>query len=408
MIKKNNQFFNKLNFTKFNFNKNLYNLHNLHNLIILALFTLFKLLSLGCLIIMLLCCPFGCSSNNSYNKSHYYNKRSYWNKYQNNNKINRKSSNLSNVPGTSNVKVVWSRKLGNMYTQKQDHGPHDIRDIPDLSSIPDVVPKYEPKSRYGNPPKYKVFNKTYKVLSSSKGYKERGNASWYGTKFHGFRTSSGEIYDMYKLTAAHKTLPLPTYVKVVNLHNKRSIIVKVNDRGPFHGDRILDLSYAAASKLGIVNHGVGKVEIMAINPISQARSDLRINQLPEITLEPENLKEPYQPKVPNERYKTLRISHNNFSKKYLSKSNFQLGAFSVKSNATKLASKLETLLKNHNLLKDKHYKINIFEDDLSESNKNNILYKVIISVNKGDHNFDYQKFKNILLNLSNNNLAINI
>ena len=112
-------------------------------------------------------------------------------------------------------------------------------------------PTYIPLSRYGNPTTYSIAGKTYKVLPQAEGYQAQGIASWYGTKFHQKRTSSGEIYDMYALTAAHKTLPLPSYVKVKNLNNGREAIVKVNDRGPFHANRIIDLSYAAASKLGI-------------------------------------------------------------------------------------------------------------------------------------------------------------
>ena len=135
----------------------------------------------------------------------------------------------------------------------------------DVSAIPDAVPKAEPRSRYGNPESYVVYGKRYYTLPSSKGYSARGMASWYGTKFHGKRTSSGEPYDLYGMTAAHKTLPLPTYVKVTNLQNGRSVIVKVNDRGPFHDDRLIDLSYSAAAKLGILGHGTGKVEISAID-----------------------------------------------------------------------------------------------------------------------------------------------
>jgi rare lipoprotein A len=136
----------------------------------------------------------------------------------------------------------------------------------DPSSIPDAVPRPEPKSRYGNPKSYVVRGKRYQVMASSQGYRERGIASWYGTKFHGRRTSSGEPYDMYQMTAAHKTLPLPTYVEVRNLDNGRSTIVKVNDRGPFHENRIIDLSYAAATKLGILGKGTGLVEVRAIDP----------------------------------------------------------------------------------------------------------------------------------------------
>ena len=135
----------------------------------------------------------------------------------------------------------------------------------DVSSIPDAVPRAEPRSRYGNPESYVVYGKRYYTLPSSKGYSERGMASWYGTKFHGKRPSSGEPYDLYGMTAAHKTLPLPTYVRVTNLQNGRSTIVKVNDRGPFHDDRIIDLSYSAAAKLGILGHGTGQVEVKAID-----------------------------------------------------------------------------------------------------------------------------------------------
>jgi rare lipoprotein A len=136
----------------------------------------------------------------------------------------------------------------------------------DLSNVPNAIPKNEPKSRYGNPKSYVVFDKRYYVMESSAGFVEKGIASWYGTKFHGRRTSSGETYDMYAMTAAHKNLPLPTYVKVTNLKNGKHVIVKVNDRGPFHENRIIDLSYTAATKLDIIKNGTGLVEVRAINP----------------------------------------------------------------------------------------------------------------------------------------------
>jgi len=136
----------------------------------------------------------------------------------------------------------------------------------DISSIQDAVPRDEPLSRYGNPVSYVVDGHRYYTLTSRNGHVERGIASWYGTKFHGQRTSSGEVYDLYKMTAAHKTLPLPTYAKVTNLQNGRSIIVKINDRGPFITNRIIDLSYAAAAKLGILEYGTGLVKVEAINP----------------------------------------------------------------------------------------------------------------------------------------------
>jgi rare lipoprotein A len=155
--------------------------------------------------------------------------------------------------GCSTTKTVF---------EPQDSAP--ARPI-DVSSIPDAVPRPEPRSRYGNPESYVVYGQRYYTLPSSKGYSERGMASWYGTKFHGKRTSSGEPYDLYGMTAAHKTLPLPTYVKVTNLQNGRSVTVKVNDRGPFHDDRIIDLSYTAAAKLGILGNGTGRVEVRAID-----------------------------------------------------------------------------------------------------------------------------------------------
>ena len=135
--------------------------------------------------------------------------------------------------------------------------------IPQLP--PDAVPRPEPKSRYGNSPVYEVFGKRYTVMESSSGYRERGVASWYGKKFHGNLTANREPYDMYAMTAAHKSLPLPTYVRVRNLSNNKSVIVRVNDRGPFIHNRIIDLSYSAALKLDMVRSGTSLVEVEAIN-----------------------------------------------------------------------------------------------------------------------------------------------
>ena len=131
--------------------------------------------------------------------------------------------------------------------------------------IPDAVPREEARSKYGNPESYEVFGKRYYVMESGDGFMQKGLASWYGSKFHGQRASSGETYNMYAMTAAHKTLPLPSYVEVRNLENGRKAIVKVNDRGPFHDGRIIDLSYAAATKLGVVATGTAPVEIRVIN-----------------------------------------------------------------------------------------------------------------------------------------------
>ena len=144
----------------------------------------------------------------------------------------------------------------------RDSAPSGSVSIPDLPG--DAVPRPEPRSRYGNGPVYEVFGKSYTVMPSGTGYRERGVASWYGKKFHGRLTSNRETYDMYQMTAAHKTLPLPTYVRVTNLRNNRSIVVRVNDRGPFVHNRIIDLSYAAALKLDMVRDGTSLVEVTAI------------------------------------------------------------------------------------------------------------------------------------------------
>jgi len=144
------------------------------------------------------------------------------------------------------------------------------------NDVHDAVPKDEPLARYGNHSPYTVLGKTYTVLPSSKGYHERGIASWYGSKFHGRRTSSGELYDMHLATAAHKSLPLPTYAEVTNLDNGRKMIVKINDRGPFHQDRIIDLSYAAAIKLGVDKTGTARIDVRAIDVKTSRQASVKV------------------------------------------------------------------------------------------------------------------------------------
>lgn len=157
----------------------------------------------------------------------------------------------------------------------RDSGPSRAMDF---SHVPDAIPKQEKRTRAGNPSTYVVLGKRYYVMASSKGYTERGIASWYGNKFHGRKTSNGEIYNMYAMTAAHKTLPIPSYLQVTNLKNGKQVIVRVNDRGPFHENRIIDLSYAAASKLGIVATGTGMVELRALEPGESATPVTRVAQ----------------------------------------------------------------------------------------------------------------------------------
>lgn len=158
------------------------------------------------------------------------------------------------------------------YRQAQDDGP---REAIDVSRIEEPEPKNEPPSRYGNRSPYSVLGRTYEVLPTARGYVERGISSWYGNKFHGYMTSSFEPYDMYKFTAAHKSLPLPSWARVTNLETGKSVIVRVNDRGPFHENRLIDLSYAAAVKIGVWPKGTGLVEVRALTP-GEVEPDARV------------------------------------------------------------------------------------------------------------------------------------
>jgi rare lipoprotein A len=225
------------------------------------------------------------------------------------------------------------------YSQAHDSGPEQHIDV---SNIKDAIPRVEPVSRYGNPSSYTVYGTRYHTLKKSKGYQERGIASWYGTKFHGHRTSSGETYDMYKMSAAHKTLPLPTYARVTNLQNGKSVIVKINDRGPFHENRLIDLSYAAAARLGIMGKGTGLVEVTAIDPSTEPDTPLK----PRIA--------PSQPKVAKA---AATASRPAAGKPYAAHSvtakptppdhqpllYLQLGAFQSRDNAKRLQSRLSSV-----------------------------------------------------------------
>ena len=147
------------------------------------------------------------------------------------------------------------------YTIRQDRAPDGNFDA---SGLKDAQPRFEEPRRAGNKSPYTVWGKKYSVMDDNNGYVAEGMASWYGEKFHGHKTSNGEVFDMYQMTAAHKSLRIPSYARVTNLANGRSVIVRVNDRGPFHGDRMIDLSYAAAKRLGYQGQGVAKVEVAAI------------------------------------------------------------------------------------------------------------------------------------------------
>ena len=146
----------------------------------------------------------------------------------------------------------------------KDDGP-GANPPPNLDQVADATPRVEPLHRYANRP-YQRFGVSYVPLTSVAPFRQAGIASWYGRRFHGQPTSSGEIYDMYKMTAAHPTLPVPSYARVTNPANGRSVVVRINDRGPFHTDRIIDLSYVAAWKLGLIEAGSGRVIVEAIVP----------------------------------------------------------------------------------------------------------------------------------------------
>jgi len=148
------------------------------------------------------------------------------------------------------------------YSISQDRAPAGNFDV---SGLQDAQPRYEKPRSAGNKSPYTVWGKSYRVLSTNERYVQRGTASWYGEKFHGHKTSNGETFNMYTMSAAHKNLRIPSYARVTNLDNGRSVIVRVNDRGPFHGDRLIDLSYAAAKKLGYLGSGTARVEVAAIN-----------------------------------------------------------------------------------------------------------------------------------------------
>jgi rare lipoprotein A len=213
---------------------------------------------------------------------------------------------------TASLSACISSGSGGYY---MDDGPHSSVPV-NPHTVKDAVPKREPLSRGGNKP-YSVFGKRYTPMKSAAGYRERGIASWYGKKFHGRRTSNGESYNMYAMSAAHKTLPLPSYVRVTNLKNGRSVIARVNDRGPFLHNRIIDLSYTAATRLGIVATGTGLVEVKAVNVDNYQPDPTPVTQLAS----------------------AAKTSGNN--RIYL-----QLGAFSDVNNAYRLQARLESAISN--------------------------------------------------------------
>ncbi|MBI3523022.1 MAG: septal ring lytic transglycosylase RlpA family protein [Betaproteobacteria bacterium] len=233
--------------------------------------------------------------------------------------------------------AVVQKRGGGYY---QDDGPGDNPPSPEfLAAIPDAEPKAEPLHRYANKP-YTVLGQTYLPMTTLKPYQARGVGSWYGRKFQGQKTSSGEIYDMYGMSAAHPTLPIPSYARVTNLSNGKSVVVRINDRGPFHSGRLIDLSYAAAWKLGYIGNGSTMLEVDSILPgtMLAAKQTPQTPQTPAKPAEADAAPDPIEqlvqraetpvtiPAIPE-----IRESHGVF---------LQLGAFSNHDNAESLRFRL--------------------------------------------------------------------
>lgn len=243
--------------------------------------------------------------------------------------VMRKIAVIALVFGLAGCETMSTRDPGvttrdpNVPTAEKDRGPDQSVDV---SHIPDPVPRAELRTIAGNRTPYRVLGRTYNVLEKPEGYSERGVASWYGKKFHGKRTSNGELYNMFGMTAAHKTLPIPSYVRVRNLQNDRSVIVRVNDRGPFHGDRVIDLTYSAAKKLGFENVGTARVLVEYIDPHSyQAEQDYA-------GAEPQATGEPRAPVPTNSA--GYELPPNTF---------LQVGAFGKRTSAETLRGKILAL-----------------------------------------------------------------
>ena len=254
-------------------------------------------------------------------------------------------------------------------TPKEDGAPTQQRDI---TTIADAVPQPVVRTKAGNTSPYTVFGETYTLLPDSQGYQEQGYASWYGTKFHGRYTANGEIYDMWGMTAAHKSLPIPSYVRVVNLDNGHCVILRVNDRGPFHSDRIIDLSYAAAKKLGFAESGVALVEVTDVTPASDSvllrtQKSNNVEVLPSTPSPAVNVvstnaasvdSAPVTPNVPAAPQVTSQTLAEPMPKAIpapqsaIAPITLQVGAFRQQSSASSLQGKLQQVFANNNVIAD--------------------------------------------------------
>ena len=224
----------------------------------------------------------------------------------------------------------------------------------DVSHINDAAPSPVIRTRAGNAKVYTVLGKTYRTMEHSHGYQERGIASWYGTKFHGKRTANGEVYDMLAMTAAHKVLPIPSYVRVTNVNNGTSVVVRINDRGPFHSNRIIDLSYAAARKLGIAAAGTGLVDVVDVTPSTDALNSSSVAPSPTS----------FNPLTPSPISNTQKVTHalGRSAQQLTGLYYLQLGAFQALVSAQSLRSQLVEIISDPiNVIegRDKLYRVTL-------------------------------------------------
>lgn len=253
-------------------------------------------------------------------------------------------------PSNHPVKPKTSKKTAPVVDASNTPSPRNNTDS-QISPEP-VIPKVEPIDRGTSKP-YSINGNTYQPMKKLDTFTQTGVASWYGKKFHGRRTANGEVFDMYKFSAAHKTLPLPSYIKITNLDNNLSTIVRVNDRGPFVSNRILDLSYAAAKKLDVVSHGTANVKIALIDPNNPDQTDDMDNVAPE--------SEPVPSNTPTSTVVASNTSYNTSSIADKRGYFVQVGAFKVESNADNLINRFQKELGDENVIIHKVYNNDVYQ-----------------------------------------------
>ena len=267
------------------------------------------------------------------------------------------------------------------YQQKHDSTPTRL---PSASELNNATPRAEIQSRGGNK-NYQVFGKHYQVLKTAKNFSQSGTASWYGRKFHGHLTSNGEIYDMYAMSAAHKNLPLPSYLKVVNNSNGRSVIVRVNDRGPFHQSRIIDLSYSAAYKLDMLKTGTANVTITAVTDFTVdglARLQENTPSILENTAKITPLVNTAVPKILPTQETEAKISTSSPLKSIVKSQYIQVFASKSNAQATKLAQALAKQHKRNTQLEQKNGIYRVLVGPIERSDE---LSRLLLALKENGH-----------------------